>query len=161
MKNFLYICVLATALSCATATAPPAATAVADREAVESVIRSFESTWNRHDMTSFANLFAEDADFVNVMGARWVGRTAIQEAHAASHASFFRNSQLTFGDTSIRFIKPDVAVARSHWRLTGHTTPTGEPATPRQGILTNVLVRSRGDWHIVVSQNTDVVVPGT
>lgn len=160
MKSVLYLCVLATALSCATATSPPTTTNVADREAVETVIRNFETAWNRHDMTSFANLFAEDADFVNVIGARWVGRAAIQEAHAASHASFFRNSRLSIGDSTIRFLKPDVAVARSYWRLTGHTAPSGEAAAPRQGILTNVLVRSGGTWHIVVSQNTDVVAPG-
>lgn len=130
-----------------------------DEEAVKAVVRAFEEAWNRHDMDSFASLFADDADFVNVRGRRWLGRPAIKEAHVASHTTIFKNSRLVMGDTSVRFLKPDVAVARSHWDLTGHTTRAGDAAPPREGILTNVLVKSNGKWQIVVTQNTDIVPP--
>jgi uncharacterized protein (TIGR02246 family) len=139
---------------------PVAAAPAADEQAVTAVIRAFEEAWNRHDMDSFASLFLDDADFVNVLGSRWIGRTAIREAHAATHATIFKHSRLHMKETSVRFLKPDVAVARSLWDLTGHSTPTGEIAPPRKGILTNVLMKEKGRWRIVVSQNTDVVPAG-
>jgi uncharacterized protein (TIGR02246 family) len=133
--------------------------ATQDETAVRSLVRGLEDAWNHHDMDAFARPFADDADFVNVIGARWIGRPAIKEAHQASHATIFKNSHLRVGETSVRFLTPDVAVARSLWNLEGHTNPTGEPQPPRTGILTHVLLKQQDGWHIVVTQNTDIVVP--
>lgn len=41
------------------------ATAIAE---VTQVIHAFAECWNRHDMDAFAELFAADAEFVNVVG---------------------------------------------------------------------------------------------
>jgi uncharacterized protein (TIGR02246 family) len=79
------------------------------------VVRGFEDAWNRHDMDAFAMLFSNDADFANVIGMRWVGRGAIKQHHAASHATIFRSSILKIGETTRRFLKADVATARSVW----------------------------------------------
>jgi uncharacterized protein (TIGR02246 family) len=103
------------------------------------------------------HLFAEDADFVNVVGMRWVGRPAIREAHAATHATTFKESRLTIEQTDVRLLAPGVAVARSRWTLVGHTASDGQPGAPRTGFLTNVLVQRDGRWEIAVSQNTDIV----
>jgi hypothetical protein len=35
--------------------------------------------------TAFGNLFATDAEFVNVAGVAWTGRQSIQAQHAYSH----------------------------------------------------------------------------
>jgi uncharacterized protein (TIGR02246 family) len=128
-----------------------------EQEIVEDVARQFEDCWNRHDMEAFAHLFAADADFVNVVGMWWKNRSEIKEAHRATHATMFKNSQLSIKENAVRFLKPDVAVCRSKWQLTGHTSPSGAPELPRHGILTHVLQKERDRWVIVVSQNTDIV----
>jgi uncharacterized protein (TIGR02246 family) len=130
-----------------------------DEQGVQVVVQGFADAWNRHDMEAFSALFAEDADFVNVRGARWIGRRAIREAHAASHATVFKESRLAMAETTVRFPGADVAVARTVWKLIGHTSRDGQPAAERTGILTNVLARRDGRWEIVVSQNTDIVPP--
>ena len=130
-----------------------------DEAGVNAVVKGFEAAWNRHDMDALANLFAADADFVNIIGMRWVGREEIKKAHAASHATMFKTSTLEIGQTTTRFIKPDVATARSVWTLSGLRSPNGEAAPARTGILTHVLVRTGGHWLIVLSQNTDIVKP--
>jgi uncharacterized protein (TIGR02246 family) len=84
-----------------------------DEAGVNAVVHEFEDAWNRHDMDAFAILFATDADFVNVIGMRWVGRDAIKQHHAASHATIFKSSTLKIGETTLRFLKADVATARS------------------------------------------------
>ena len=86
-----------------------------DQEAIRDVVAAFEDSWNRHDMETFAELFTEDADFVNVVGLWWKGRPEIKQAHENSHATMFKNSNLSISETSIRFLKPDVAVVRSEW----------------------------------------------
>lgn len=42
--------------------------------------------WHRHDMPSFARLYAPDADFVNVIGQWLRGRAAIETQHVLLHA---------------------------------------------------------------------------
>lgn len=128
-----------------------------EEQAVRSVVERFADAWNRHDMGAFSQLFGEDADFVNVIGTRWIGRPAIREAHAATHATIFKESRLTIEQTDVRFLDPDVAVARSRWTLTGHTASDGQPGALRTGFLTNVLVQRDGRWEIAVSRNTDIV----
>ena len=130
-----------------------------DEVGVNAVVHGFEDAWNRHDMDAFAMLFAPDADFVNVVGMRWVGRDAIKQHHAASHAAIFRSSTLKIGETTVHFLTADIATARSVWTLSGITSETGQPAT-RTGILTHVLERIDGHWLIVLTQNTDIAKPG-
>jgi uncharacterized protein (TIGR02246 family) len=127
---------------------------------VHAVIHEFQNAWNRHDMEAFAKIFAADADFVNVFGMRWIGRDAIKHHHTASHATIFRSSALEIQDTTLLFLKPDVATARSLWTLSGMTSGSGDLPPPRTGILTNVLVRIDGHWLIVLTQNTDITTPG-
>jgi uncharacterized protein (TIGR02246 family) len=126
-------------------------------EAIVEVVRSIIHAWNRHDMDEFANLFVEDADFVNVRGVRWIGRRAIREAHAASHASIFKNSQLSLHETSVRFLHVDIAVARSVTEVTGQINASGDILPPRAAMLTLVMMNTDDQWLIVVAQNTDIV----
>jgi uncharacterized protein (TIGR02246 family) len=130
-----------------------------DEVGVRTVVNGFEDAWNRHDMHALAMVFATDADFVNVVGMRWVGREEIEKAHSASHATIFKTSTLKLGETTVRFLKPDVATARSVWTLSGLMSANGQVAPTRTGILTHVLVRTDGHWLIVLSQNTDIAKP--
>jgi len=78
----------------------------------------------------------------------------------ATHATMFKNSSLHISETSVRFLKPDVAIARSEWELVGHTDPQGETLPLRKGMLTNVMKEDGGRWSIVASQNTNLVPVG-
>jgi uncharacterized protein (TIGR02246 family) len=129
----------------------------AEEAAVKAAVQSFVDAWNQHDMDAFGALFTEDADFVNVRGTRWIGRSAIGEGHAATHATIFKSTQLRILELSVRFLKPDVAVARWACELTGETTPAGESVPPRKAIPTFVMMKTQDRWLIVVAQNTDIV----
>lgn len=155
MKKLAAAAIVAVFTACAgvTSSVPRAS----DETAVRDVLNRFVSAWNQHDMDEFAQLFSEDADFVNVVGMRWLGRAAIKDAHVRSHAAQFRNSRLVITDSAVRFLSPDVAVARSTWELNGHLSPDGRAAPTRRGIITNVLKKSEAGWQIVVTQNTDIL----
>ena len=97
---------------------------------VLAVARQFAVCWNAHDMSALGALFAQDADFVNVVGIRWKGRAAVQAAHQASHSSMFRSSRLAIGNTDIRLMSPSVAVSRSEW-TPGRSYDSGRPSPSR------------------------------
>ena len=124
---------------------------------VTRVVNAFADTWNRHDMDAFAQLFAADAEFVNVVGIWWKGRPQIKEAHEFTHRTMFKDSRLTILDTSVRFPSPEFAIARSRWQLEGHVSPDGQALPARTGILVNLLASDGGKWTIIDSQNTDIM----
>jgi uncharacterized protein (TIGR02246 family) len=157
-----YLFALGTLLSLVVTSASFAAdNPINDKVGVSAIVQGFEDAWNHHDMDALAALFASDADFVNVVGMRWVGRDAIRQHHAASHATIFKSSTLKIVNTTVHFLKADVATARSEWTLSGITSETGQLAPTRTGILTHVLQKFDGRWLIVLTQNTDIAKPGS
>jgi uncharacterized protein (TIGR02246 family) len=52
-----------------------------DMADVESLASRWQTAWNQHDMHALGELFTDDADFVNVFGARWKGSQEIEQAH--------------------------------------------------------------------------------
>lgn len=150
-----------TATSSSIAAAAPQVSADArtarDRAALTAIAAAFTETWNRHDMKAFADLFAADADFVNVVGMWWKNRGEIEGAHAHSHATFFRNSRLAGDVHGVKFLGPDVATVHVVWELSGQLEPDGSVGLPRRGILLFVMARQGGRWLIQAAQNTDIV----
>ena len=124
---------------------------------VRSTVQAFAECWNRHDMKAFADLFAADAEFVNVVGLWWKGRDEIKKAHEFTHATMFKDSQLTISDVSVRFPAESIAIARCRWVLEGHVSPEGETLPARTGVLVHVLSRNSETWSIIDSQNTDII----
>ena len=60
---------------------------------------AFRDAWMARDGAAIGALFAEDADFVNVVGIWWEDRSAIARAHSYALESFFSRSRLTIGRT--------------------------------------------------------------
>jgi uncharacterized protein (TIGR02246 family) len=125
-------------------------------ESARGVSDSFVDAWNRHDTAAFAALYAENADFVNVLGVWLRGRAAIQEHHATIHAARMKTSRLMALETEVRFLRPDVALIHVHWELTGEVGPDGAALPTRQGILSHVVVKTGGKCHITSTQNTEI-----
>src|SRR3984957_20718273 len=126
-----------------------------DETEIRKVELGLQEAWNHHDMKAWANLFTEDADFVNVAGWWWKGRTEIEQKHAGAHEFIFRDSTLTIHEVHTRFLAPEIAVVHVLWSLAGHKNPDGTPGQPRKGILTQVLQKQNGKWLIAAAQNTD------
>ncbi len=129
-------------------------TAVASPDMLPSL---FASAWNAHDMAALAQLFAEDADFVNVVGIWWRDRRAIEEAHAFAHHTFFRDSHLKIEDATVKYLRPDLVTVHSRWTLSGQDEPDGSVAKLRRGVLLFVASHEHHGWCIRTAQNTDIV----
>ena len=120
---------------------------------------TFVRAWNAHDMKALAELFTEDADFVNVAGMWWKGRAHIQTMHERSHAAKFKDTMLVETNTTVRMLRPDVAVLHFKWELSGELNPDGKPAITRHGVMHIVAVKQANGWRIVSAQNTNAMPP--
>lgn len=137
--------------------AEPTSNQAAGAAAAPTIAAAMVDDWNRHDMKKFAALFTEDAEFVNVIGLWWHGRSEIQKQHEALHATRMRNSHLVSTETAVKHLRPDVAVVHTRWQLTGDTGIDGVTLPMRQGVMSLVIVRTAEGWRIASAQNTDVV----
>lgn len=124
------------------------------------VVSEWQAAWNAGDASRLSQLFAEDADFVNVVGLWWHDRDSIREAHHFGFTKIFPGSVIEMGEPRVRQLGPDAAVVQSKWSLAGQVSPEGEQAGAREGIFTFVVERRREGWIAVTAHNTDIV-PGT
>jgi len=126
------------------------------KRAIGEVVGSLVASWNRHDASQFAALFAEDADFTNVFGMAVHGRRNIENMHALIFKTMFKDSHLDVIDTSIRFIRPDIAAVDMRWKMTGARDPSGKEWPERTGLLNLLVCEAERAWLIVVSHNMDL-----
>src|SRR4029079_13432545 len=92
-----------------------------DEKAIRQIAKNYETLWNKHDMNAFAELFTDDADWVNVVGMVWRGKPEIMKAHRAFHETNFKDRSIYVDEVTVRFIRPDVAVAIAKWKVDGFT----------------------------------------
>ncbi|MEO5924767.1 MAG: SgcJ/EcaC family oxidoreductase [Bryobacteraceae bacterium] len=128
---------------------------------IGALIDSLETSWNRHDMRAYAALFAEDADFVNVVGMHWRGRAEILATHVRLHETIFRDSAIRPLDYSVRLVGPDVAHCIVSWEMTGaHGLENWQVPQVRTGKMSLVLTpaeNSPSGWMIAALHNTEAV----
>jgi len=136
----------------------PVGKAEATKAEVELLLSSLIDCWNRHDVPALASYFAEDADFVNVLGARMQGRTTIEAQHKRLHETIFRRTVLRKVAITVRLVREDVAVAHVQWEMTGaEPVPGWNVSDPRRGIFSYILVRQNEGWRITAAHNTDTI----
>jgi uncharacterized protein (TIGR02246 family) len=119
----------------------------------EGIRTRFEEAWNRHDMDAFAELFSDEASFVNVRGLQIDGRAAIRDHHAAIHTGFYRDSVVRLSMKDTKQLSPEVIVCHVRSELDGDERA---PGVTRSTTLTLVLARANGEWRIAAAHNTEV-----
>jgi uncharacterized protein (TIGR02246 family) len=127
-----------------------------DEKAIKQVLADSVEAWNRHDAKAFSMVFAEDADFTNVVGMSAYGRTEIEKFHAPMFATRFKDTHLTITDTKIRFISSDIAAVDARWEMTGAKGRDGQEIPLRKGLLNFTMTRSNGQWLIMIMHNMDL-----
>lgn len=119
------------------------------------VALGFAEAWNDHDPDALADLFVEDADFVNVVGLWWEDRKNIRRAHARGFRVMFGDSAMELRRTKVRELG-DVAVVQAIWRMHGQVDPEGRGVGAREGVITFVVARREPEgWRAFAAQNTD------
>ena len=140
----------------------------ADEElAVREVIAQCEAAWNDGDGAAFAARMHDDIDFVGLLGERYHGREIVESGHKHILSTIYKGSKACYSVERIRFLKPDVAIAVIHQKITSHLPQTVIASTSRQRQMsedlhdseqraTLALLKHAGRWKIVAFHNTSV-----
>jgi len=121
----------------------------ADALAIEGLVQTFVNGWNASDGTALARPFAVDADFTAITGLKAKGREVIAKGHNEILATLYRGSVNSAKVDSIRFLRPDVAVADVTFRFVGDIRPFGLEKTSCGMVCT----KDNGTWSIGVFRN--------
>ena len=124
-----------------------------EERAVRKLPQAFCNAWAKHDGHELAKTMAEDVDFVTV-GALWLhGRSNFEKYHTRLLSGRFKDATITSLQTSVRFLRHDLAVVHWSWTIEGDRNIDGTPRARRFGMMTMVAEKRNGDWQIVVAQN--------
>ena len=126
-----------------------------DEQALRDIVARMEAAWNRSDAEAWAAEFAEDADFIHVLGMHFTGRPAIVEGHRAIFDTIYKGSRYV---ASVEKIRPVGASAAVVFTLCALTLADGSSFEARP---TLVAERTGSGWRIAAFQNTLVGQPPT
>ena len=124
-----------------------------DEQTIGKIVSELEAAWNAGDGAAFASNFTDDASFIHIYGGELLGRVAIEAAHRQILGGVYKNSHNNYKLLGIKFVRPDVVVARiqAHLQFFEGGAPREIQARP-----TLVAARDNGKWQIVAFQNTRI-----
>jgi uncharacterized protein (TIGR02246 family) len=153
MKHFLY------GLFCFLIGASANAQTKADEEALRKLPQAFHDAWAKHDGHELAKIMADDVDFVTVATTYLHGRADFEKFHVRLLSGRFKESTLTPLETTVRFLRPGMAVVHWSWKIEGDKNMDGTlRQEPRFGMMTMVAEKRSGAWLVVVAQNTNAIL---
>jgi uncharacterized protein (TIGR02246 family) len=120
-----------------------------EEQAIRKVVADFTDAISRGDAEAFGAVFTKDADFVVITGKYLKGRDEIVTYHAELFKGDFHGSHLDVTSVAIRFLRPDVAVARVATKRTENGGKERRTSFPMF-----VLTKQGELWLIAAAQNT-------
>ena len=124
-----------------------------EEQAIRDILNQLESAWNTSDSKSFAAVFAEDANFIQMFGGQLDGRIAIEASHLHIFETIYKRSHADFLLQSVRYVRPDVAIVfvKAHLQFCEGNESRDLDARP-----TLIIAKDQGKWQIVAFQNTRI-----
>jgi uncharacterized protein (TIGR02246 family) len=125
-----------------------------DEDAFRKIIVAMTEGFNRHDGRAAAQMYEPDARFVTARGEVMNGQPAIEKGLASILSSRARNASQRTLDVSVKFIRPDVALAHVTNELSGLVSTDGQALPSQQELSLRVFVKDAGAWRVAAFQNT-------
>ncbi|WP_419805889.1 SgcJ/EcaC family oxidoreductase [Terriglobus sp.] len=131
-----------------------------DRAAIQAIVQNESDAWNRGDAKAFAESFAENGSFTNIVGMQTYGRAPFQAQHQYIFTTIYKGSHNEFTLGKVSFVRPDVAVADVDGVLSKMVhVPPSTPLFPDGSMhvrLQLVLSKEHGTWQIDSFHNVTV-----
>ncbi|MEZ5055746.1 MAG: SgcJ/EcaC family oxidoreductase [Saprospiraceae bacterium] len=116
----------------------------------------FAQFWNQRDAQSLAGLFADDAEFVNVVGLWWHDRQAIFKAHDYGLKVIFKDSNLIVREKRTKKLANDILIVQARFVLENQTPKENVPNPgKRMTVFSFVVQKFKGGFQCVLGHNTD------
>jgi uncharacterized protein (TIGR02246 family) len=131
-----------------------------DEAAIRKVIVEMTEGFNSHDGKAASRMYTEDARFVSVRGDMMKGQIGIEKGLASILTTRAKSATQQTKDVTIRFIRPDVALANVTNELSGLVAPDGQALPAHQELSLRVFVKNDGNWQVAAFHNT-MIAPFT
>jgi uncharacterized protein (TIGR02246 family) len=125
-----------------------------DEEAIAALMAATTEAFSRHDAKAWVKFCTTDAHLVTVRGESMKGIAEIEKGLSRIFETRGRNVRLKTLGVTVRFIRPDVALAHVTNELSGLLSPEGQTQPPHQELSIRVLVKDQGTWRITAFHNT-------
>lgn len=133
-----------------------------DTLAIEKIIQDETRAWNEGNARAYAQHFAKQGTFTNVLGLYYEGYDQFLTRHDQIFKTVFKGSTMTQNIVSLRFIEPNVAILETLIWISGLTAklPFEGVTADEQGRLRTrllqVLRKDGEDWQIESYHNVDI-----
>jgi uncharacterized protein (TIGR02246 family) len=125
-----------------------------DEEAIRAIISATTEAFSRHDAKAWVQYCTNDAQLITVRGESMTGVAQIEKGLATIFQTRGRQVTLKTLEVSVRFVRPDVALAHVKNELSGLIGPDGQTLPPHQELSVRVFVKNDGAWRITAFHNT-------
>ena len=125
-----------------------------NEESIRAVMTATTDAFSRHDAKAWVKFCTPDAQLVTVRGESMNGIAEIEKGLTTIFQTRGRNVTLKTLDVTVRFIRPDVALAHVTNELSGLLTPEGQTLPSHRELSIRVLVKDQGVWRITAFHNT-------
>ena len=126
-------------------------------EIVGSILGRLARAWNAADGGAWGAEFIDDADFVNIFGAQFRGRTEIERRHQYLFDAPFKGSTCEFTVVDARLLAPNVILAHSTGLARIPTGPMAGEQSSRQSVV--LVCGDAGTWRVAALHNTLITSP--
>jgi len=127
-----------------------------DELAIRRVIVQTMEAFNAHDASAFVRFYTPDADLVTVRGEVVRGSAAIERWLASIFATRAGSVTVRQIEVTVRFVKPDVAVAHVTNELSGLIDAQRHRLPPHRELSVRIFVKTAGAWRVTAAHNTIV-----
>lgn len=130
--------------------------------AVKEMLAAEQTAWNAGDSVAYADEYTDDADFINIRGQVFTGKTAVQQQHAMIFAGPFKSSTIQIELRKLTEAGAGVILVDTDQTVTNFRgLPPGVVATSAATLITHfkyLVVRQKdGTWKFLSGQNTAVL----
>ncbi len=128
-----------------------------DETLLRELVAKLEAAWNASDSVTWTAQFAEDADFIHILGAHYCGREEIERGHRTIFDTIYKGSHNTLTVEKVRSVRPDVAIVFIRTRLKWYLNGAEQEVQARPTLVAHK--NDNGEWQVVAFQNT-LITPG-
>ena len=126
----------------------------AEEDAIRKVIVEMTDGFNNHDGAAASRMYLPGAPLVTVRGEVMKGQAEIEKGLSSIFATRARAATHKTQSVSIRFLRPDVALAHVTNELSGLIAPDGQALPPHQELSLRVFTKTDDGWKVAAFHNT-------
>ena len=125
-----------------------------DEQTIRSMMAAMTDAFSNHDAKTWARYCTPTARLVTVRGESMEGAAEIEKGLTSIFRTRGQTARLRSLDVSVRFLRPDVALAYLTNEMSGLVSADGQPQPAHRELSIRVLVKDAGVWKIAAFHNT-------